>query len=264
MYLFATSIDTLCRPEAIQNLTRLTTLDLARNKIAIIPPEIGSLPVLEELNLQHNVIWKVPSELGNASRLRRLQLFGNRITDIPESIGKLTRLENLNLGANPIASLPMELRALQDLLPWGGLVVPLQCGGGRLRSTSGSVLRYTSFPRSLTQICCQRIKALRRARKHNKAREPDIQVLPIELQELLKQGGLVCFGCGHKFFGPPGVAGEVVDEVGGISVWLQVRYCDSNCVEDEVARNSILPPKATNEEIARLKKARQKHRLTAA
>ncbi|XP_048332820.2 probable leucine-rich repeat receptor-like protein kinase At1g35710 [Ziziphus jujuba] len=128
-------------PMSIGNLSKLTELELSKNKIVgFIPNEIGQLKSLTVLylygnqltgsipvsigklgkltNLQldgNNIIGSIPNEIGQLKLLTNLYLHGNQlIGSIPESIGNLSKLTNLKLSRNKIVgSIPIEIGQLK-------------------------------------------------------------------------------------------------------------------------------------------------------
>lgn len=94
-------------PDYLAQFTQLKILDIPKNTIAELPPEIGESPlfrldsftiiwqpnvslpstgklvVLKELNVSYNRLCRVPPELGNCEDLQRLELTGNHLCELP-------------------------------------------------------------------------------------------------------------------------------------------------------------------------------------
>jgi len=88
-------------PAEIGALTKLTTLDLAVNRVTSLPPELGNLVDLTVFEVWANSLTEVPPELGNLTSLTRLQLNLNQLTSVPAELGNLSDLEILYLNHNP-------------------------------------------------------------------------------------------------------------------------------------------------------------------
>ncbi|MEU0035519.1 leucine-rich repeat domain-containing protein [Streptomyces sp. NPDC006333] len=102
-------------PESVGDLTQLTTLALAQNRLTSVPDSLSSLTQLTDLNLSANELTFVPDWLGNLSQLRFLYLFANELTSVPETLGNLTELTRLDLDVNRLSSLPESLGRLSKL-----------------------------------------------------------------------------------------------------------------------------------------------------
>ncbi|KAM0952522.1 putative protein kinase RLK-Pelle-LRR-XII-1 family [Dioscorea sansibarensis] len=91
-------------PSSLGNLSSLTTLSLANNKLnSTLPKDIGYLlPNLRIIFLNNNrFTGPIPPSLSNASRLEQVQLSSNEFTGrIPESLGSLSSLQCLHLQMN--------------------------------------------------------------------------------------------------------------------------------------------------------------------
>jgi Leucine-rich repeat (LRR) protein len=82
---------------------RIIKLQINRNILTHIPPEIGELTDLEELYLNNNRIEKIEN-INNLINLKKLDLSHNRITKI-ENINNLSNLKHLDLYINRIAKI---------------------------------------------------------------------------------------------------------------------------------------------------------------
>lgn len=106
-------------PAAIQNLARLTKLDLRFNRISgNIPSGITLLSQLQEFLLEGNLVTgTIPSAIGNLSALRRLNLTANQLEgEIPSTIGRLMNLIELTLDQNRLSgTIPRDIGALVQL-----------------------------------------------------------------------------------------------------------------------------------------------------
>ncbi len=102
-------------PCEIGYFSQLTKLDFSHNQIKIIPPEMGKLAQLIELDLRDNQITTIPSEIGRLVQLQELNFSDNWIETIPSEIGKLARLNTLGLHLNRIEAIPPEIGNLSQL-----------------------------------------------------------------------------------------------------------------------------------------------------
>jgi len=94
---------------------RVTTLNLNKNDLNVLSPDIAKLTELENLNLSNNQLTSLPSELFSLKKLKYLQLDHNQFKTISSSISDLSTLENLNLSYNELTSLPNEIYDLKNL-----------------------------------------------------------------------------------------------------------------------------------------------------
>ncbi len=106
-------------PPELGNLTKLTQLDLRRNRLSgSIPPELGNLTKLKTLSLSINELsGRIPPELGNLTNLIWLWLDRNQLSGrIPPELGSLIKLDQLWLQGNQLSgSIPSELGNLSSL-----------------------------------------------------------------------------------------------------------------------------------------------------
>lgn len=107
-------------PELFACLPKLRELQLYKNKITIIPPEIGNLVAIERLSMASNNIKAVPEEIGACTTLVELYLSNNaKLSFFPSSAGHLRRLQELKLYKCPaLKQLPttaLEMTSLREL-----------------------------------------------------------------------------------------------------------------------------------------------------
>lgn len=102
-------------PEFICDITSLKKLNLGHNQhITSIPMAIQHLTKLESLSLPSNAIAIIPSELAQLL-LTKLDLGSNRITEIPDFIYSLFSLEDLSLAFNEISKVSPKIKYLKNL-----------------------------------------------------------------------------------------------------------------------------------------------------
>lgn len=101
------------------NLSRLTSLDLSRNKLkGEIPPCIENLENLEQLDLSNNQFTGgIPGWIGNLKNLKKLDLSNNKFTGgIPGWLGNLKNLKELILNGNQLeGKIPDSITQLNGL-----------------------------------------------------------------------------------------------------------------------------------------------------
>jgi len=84
----------------VRQFRSLTTLNLAGNKLTVLPPDIGLLSNLKVLNLESNKLTILPPSISQLNRLTHLHLKLNNLTTLPDHIGDLTALQHLDLANN--------------------------------------------------------------------------------------------------------------------------------------------------------------------
>jgi small GTP-binding protein len=99
----------------ITKLTNLISLELNGNQLASLPPEIAKLTNLTSLYLSDNQLTSLPPEIAKLSNLTSLNLNSNQLTSLPPEITKLANLTDLNLNGNQLTSLPPEIAKLTNL-----------------------------------------------------------------------------------------------------------------------------------------------------
>jgi len=98
----------------VVKMESLTYLNVYNNSILKVPPEITQLTNLTELNLASNKIMAIqPGQLDNFKKLKRLALFWNRLLRIPP-LTPLVKLNELQLYDNQLPEMP-ELGSHPDL-----------------------------------------------------------------------------------------------------------------------------------------------------
>lgn len=102
-------------PPEIGQLTKLTWLNIANNRLSTLPPEIGHLTALTELGIANNQLRRLPSEIGKLTLLTGLNLNYNKLSKLPPEIRQLSRLKHLLLYENKLGNLPPEISELTAL-----------------------------------------------------------------------------------------------------------------------------------------------------
>jgi len=102
------------------NLKKLRELQLYKNKISVIAPEIGNLKSIERLSLGSNQIKWIPDEIGSCVTLKELYLGNNaKLSYFPPSSGHLRNLQELVLYKCPalkqVPTTLLELSSLREL-----------------------------------------------------------------------------------------------------------------------------------------------------
>ena len=97
-------------------LQNLEFLNMARNELTCLPPEICLLShSLVHLVLNNNHISSLPTSIGSLESLSFLDLSFNQIQTLPKQVCLLTSLRELNLRHNQISSIPLKLSKLPFL-----------------------------------------------------------------------------------------------------------------------------------------------------
>lgn len=99
----------------IGKLKKLKKLVLFRNKLEELPPAIGELSELEELIANRNELYGLPEEVGELKKLRYIDLWSNNIGALPGSMAEMYALQEVDLRVIVITD--MERQQINDLLP---------------------------------------------------------------------------------------------------------------------------------------------------
>eukprot|EP00618_Florenciella_parvula_P032666 CAMPEP_0119532848 /NCGR_PEP_ID=MMETSP1344-20130328/46289_1 /TAXON_ID=236787 /ORGANISM="Florenciella parvula, Strain CCMP2471" /LENGTH=346 /DNA_ID=CAMNT_0007573483 /DNA_START=496 /DNA_END=1533 /DNA_ORIENTATION=- len=98
-----------------KQLLNLRRLNLARNRIAIIPSGVAMPPKIEELDIRFNQLMTISTAITKCKGLHSLALSFNPLTKVVPEIGTLINLTTLDLGACNFTSLPRSLGRLVGL-----------------------------------------------------------------------------------------------------------------------------------------------------
>ena len=89
-------------PEIFSSLTKLRELQLYKNKLTVVPNEIGALHGMERLSIASNLFRTLPDEIGDCTALKELYLSNNaKLVAMPSTCGHLRMLKELQLRKCP-------------------------------------------------------------------------------------------------------------------------------------------------------------------
>ncbi|WP_340201882.1 leucine-rich repeat domain-containing protein [Ascidiimonas sp. W6] len=100
---------------SIAEIPGLKEVDLAENRIDILPDTIRNLTMLEELNLEGNELQGLPDSISDLQNLKNIFLADNDIEQFPTILTSLTNLEYADLRANAMQDLPRSITSLGNL-----------------------------------------------------------------------------------------------------------------------------------------------------
>ena len=105
-------------------LTNLVDLQLFKNKITEVPPEIGSLGALKRLSLASNNIKALPEEIGACTALTELYLNNNaKFSKLPPTTGHLQMLKELSIRKCPaLKEIPHTIAVDKEMGPASGCI----------------------------------------------------------------------------------------------------------------------------------------------
>lgn len=99
-----------------ESMRGLRVLKVTKSKLEMLPEEIGrALPLLEVLDLADNRIQLLPPSIGDMKKLQKLILFKNHLEALPEQLAGCSALLELNCFDNRLRQLPIGLTQLQLL-----------------------------------------------------------------------------------------------------------------------------------------------------
>ena len=94
---------------SLRGLCALVKVDLSRNALQCLGPELAHLSALAELNVSGNALRELPAELCACVGLRTLQASDNQLVALPAAFGRLVCLEELECGQNQLVELPASI-----------------------------------------------------------------------------------------------------------------------------------------------------------
>jgi Leucine-rich repeat (LRR) protein len=124
--------------DALTNPDGVKILDLHKKKLEEFPVEIFKFKNLEELNLAKNKIKIIPPEIKSLTKIKILNLSRNKLTVFPAELCALTNLDSLIINENEITELPKEIKNLQKLSyfdMWGNYVTVFPDEISQLKNT---------------------------------------------------------------------------------------------------------------------------------
>lgn len=101
--------------ETFTSFPNLLELDISRNRLKVLPPEISQLKGLKRLLADRNKMVTLPKEIGDLESLEELVLNRNELTELPMEIGNLKSLRRIDLWSNNIQNLPHTMREIPHL-----------------------------------------------------------------------------------------------------------------------------------------------------
>ncbi|MEL6972487.1 MAG: leucine-rich repeat domain-containing protein [Bacteroidota bacterium] len=102
-------------PKELWAQDQLEVLLLDNNELDSLPHQINLLPKLTVLNLHTNSLRHISSSIGELRQLQVLDMAGNWLVELPEQINQLNQLKALYLQDNSLAALPESINQLAVL-----------------------------------------------------------------------------------------------------------------------------------------------------
>lgn len=102
-------------PPEIATLKTLNYLNLGKNRLKELPVWFEGLTNLQELVLSKNRFQVLDPPLFKLTNLRKLAVAQNSLTAFPEDIGRLTKLEVIDAWSNELYIFPEQMRFLRNL-----------------------------------------------------------------------------------------------------------------------------------------------------
>lgn len=102
-------------PDSIENLKKLTRLNLNYVRLKYLTNSIGFCQSLEELNIHENYLEYLPSSIGFLRNLKTLVAYENRLMQLPNELASCVNLILLNVANNKLKRLPDNIGYLKQL-----------------------------------------------------------------------------------------------------------------------------------------------------
>lgn len=172
-------------PPNLAMLNYLKILNVSANRLATVPAVLYHLGQLEVLNLSQNLITEIPSEMAiRLRRLKTLRMSANRIEHIEADLALWEEMEHLQLGSvfggNLLSHVPdqiADMQRLQELDLSHNQLRSLPCNMRleRLEHLNVSDNQLDTLPTSIAQ--CKRLRTLNVSKNH-------LTTLPADLVQL--------------------------------------------------------------------------------
>ncbi|KAG9396466.1 Leucine rich repeat [Carpediemonas membranifera] len=102
-------------PTSLGTCAKLTSVNVARNKLnGVLPESIGALP-LTYLDVNNNLITAMQSSMTGWANLETLDVSYNALTALPNAMSTLTALTTLDISDNAITALPAGFSGMKAL-----------------------------------------------------------------------------------------------------------------------------------------------------
>ncbi|NQY08261.1 MAG: leucine-rich repeat domain-containing protein [Flavobacteriales bacterium] len=102
-------------PEKIFRLTNLNELDISNNRFVDFPAGLERFEYLQILDIERNKIDRIEPDLSLLVNLIELKMGQNKFTTLPRSMGQMRKLEILSVWGTPISDIPVEFKDLLRL-----------------------------------------------------------------------------------------------------------------------------------------------------
>eukprot|EP00931_Biecheleriopsis_adriatica_P115045 TRINITY_DN90892_c0_g1_i1.p1 TRINITY_DN90892_c0_g1~~TRINITY_DN90892_c0_g1_i1.p1 ORF type:complete len:1119 (+),score=248.09 TRINITY_DN90892_c0_g1_i1:75-3431(+) len=138
--------------QVLSAFTHVRVLDLRKNALEELLPDISVMTLMEELLLDQNRLREIPNEVCSLPHLKALSLSQNLLKALPKAMGELKALKSLSLGDNFIEEIPPEIgqcKELQTLYLHHNSFTSLPGALGQLENLTELALewfRYTTPP----------------------------------------------------------------------------------------------------------------------
>jgi len=113
----------------------ILALDLTRNRLTDLPPDLMLLEDLAYLMVNRNRLQGFPGWLEELKDLRVLIADHNRVSEFPDVLLRMPQLEQLSLGENFLTGIPLDIdnmASLEILRLWGNVLASFPASLGNL------------------------------------------------------------------------------------------------------------------------------------
>lgn len=121
--------------QAQQNGVLVQALDLSRQRLKDIPPEVRMLEDLAYLLVNRNRLHTFPDWLVEMTDLKAIVADHNRFRDFPQELLGMPHLEQVSLGENELQAIPLDIdhvENLEILSLWGNALASFPASLGNL------------------------------------------------------------------------------------------------------------------------------------